>query len=181
MALVLRLTMDLLALLLGWIPSIRLVDWGLAQYLIIGVFTFVGAVMEELGWRGYVLPKLLERRSALVSALIIGIPWGILHISLTLPGQMNAGTSWLATVLFLAALSVILTWFFLQTRGGIAVGIVYHAAQNYFVFLNGGIPLAESLLLLTVVTGAIAVMLMFLYGPGLQRSPTRQPAVLDAG
>lgn len=173
MALVLRLTMNLLALLLGWIPSFRLVDWEPAQYLLIGVFTMIGAVVEELGWRGYILPKLLARHSAPASALIIGILWGILHISLTLPGQMNAGTSWLATVLFLVALSVILTWFFIQTGGGIVVGIVYHAAQNYFVFLNGGIPLAESLWLMTAVTAAIAIILILIYGPSLQREPRR--------
>ena len=71
LALVLRLTMSLLALLFGWILSIHLVEWGPPQYLLIGVFTLVGAAVEELGWRGYVLPRLLTKHSALASALII--------------------------------------------------------------------------------------------------------------
>ena len=29
------------------------------QYVIIAIFTIVGALMEEIGWRGYVLPKIL--------------------------------------------------------------------------------------------------------------------------
>jgi membrane protease YdiL (CAAX protease family) len=179
MALVLRLTMSLLALLLGWIPVIQLAAWGPAQYLLIGVFTFVGAIVEELGWRGYVLPKLLVHRSALASALIIGIPWGILHLSLIFPGQMNAGTSWLATVLFLVALSIILTWFFIQTRNGIVVGLVYHATQNFFVFFNGGMTSAESLLLMTAVTAAIAIILILIYGQNLQRSPLKEAVIAN--
>ena len=181
MALVLRLTMSTLALLLGWIPAIQLVEWGPAQYLLIGVFTFIGALVEELGWRGYVLPKLLARRSALASTLIIGIPWGILHLSLIFPGQMNAGTSWLATVLFLVALSVILTWFFIQTGHGILVGLVYHTAQNFFVFFNGGMTAADSLLLMTIVTSAIAITLILVYGPSLQRNLVKESALVETG
>ena len=181
LALVLRLTMSLLALLLGWIPAIHLVEWEPPQYLLIGLFTLVGAVVEELGWRGYVLPKLLAHRSALVSALIIGLPWGILHLSLIFPGQMNAGTSWLATVLFLIALSVILTWFFVQTHHGILVGLVYHAAQNYFVFFNGGMTSAESLWLMTAVTAAMALILILVYGPSLQRSLVKESALVETG
>jgi len=180
-ALVLRLTMSLLAFLFGWIPSIRFVEWGPLQYLLIGVFTLVGAVVEELGWRGYVLPRLLAHRSALTSALIVGVPWGFLHLSLIFPGQMNAGTSWLATVLFLVALSIILTWFFIQTQHGILVGLVYHAAQNYFVFFNGGISLAESLWLMTAVTAVIAITLILVYGPSLQRNLVKESALMETG
>lgn len=178
-ALVLRLTMSLLALLLGWISSIQFNDWSPAQYLIIGIFTLIGALMEELGWRGYVLPRLLARRSALGSALIIGIPWGVLHLGLILPGQMNAGTSWVGTILFTFGLSMILTWFFIQTQYGIVIGIVYHTAQNFFVFLNGGITSTESLWLMTAVTVVIAIILIIVYGTRLQRSSTNPFAIID--
>ena len=174
MAVGMRLTMSLLALLLGWIPAIRLNDWTPPQYLIIGIFTLFGAFMEELGWRGYVLPKLLANRSALASAIIIGTPWGILHLGLILPGQMNAGTSWVATILFLVSISVILTWLFIQTRYGIAIGLVYHSAQNYFVFFNGGITAAESFWLMTAVTMMIAIALILLFGVSLQSSSTSE-------
>lgn len=43
---------------------------------------------EEIGWRGYALPKLLAQRSALVSSLVIGILWGMVHLALHLPGLM---------------------------------------------------------------------------------------------
>ena len=181
MALILRLTMSLLAFLLGWIPSIQLAKWGAAQYFLIGVFTVIGAIVEELGWRGYALPKLLAHRSALASALIIGIPWGILHLSLIFPGQMNAGTSKLATVLFTVALSIILTWFFIRTGHGIVIGLIYHALQNYFVFFNGGMTAAESLLLMTIVTATIAITLTLVYGPSLQPAPVKESTIVESG
>jgi hypothetical protein len=113
----------------------------------------------------------LARQSALASALIIGVPWGILHLGLTLPGQMNAGTSWVSTMLFV------------QTRSAIVAGIVFHAAQNFFVFLNGGMLAAgiywESWLL-TAVTLVMAVALIVIYGPTLQRGSVKETVVASA-
>jgi membrane protease YdiL (CAAX protease family) len=175
----LRLAMSLLALLFGWIPTIQFNAWSPQQFIMIGVFTLIGAVMEELGWRGYALPKLLSQRSALASALLIGIPWGILHIGLILPGQMNAGTSGLETVLYIVALSVVLTWLFVQTRGNLVVVILYHAGENFFVFLNGGISITQSLRLLNIVTIALAIGLIILYGVNLQRDFIKKRAVVN--
>ena len=92
LALGLRPTMSVLALLLGWIPAIQIRAWSLPQFILLGTFILIGSAAEELGWRGYALPKLLTSRSALFPALLLGIIWGVLHLSLTFPGQMNAGS-----------------------------------------------------------------------------------------
>jgi len=182
MAFSVRFLISLLAFILGWIPAIQLNAWGPRDYLIIGVFSLVGAVMEELGWRGFALTQLLARRSAVASALIIGIPWGLVHIGLVLPGQMNAGTSWLATILFLIGLSVVLTWFFIRTGGSLIIPILYHAAQNFFVFLNGGIAISQSLWLLAIVTLALSLLVIVLAGPNMESRPEeKRPVILDGG
>jgi len=160
LALVLRLTMSMLALLFGWIPAIQVRLWSPAEFVIIGSFILIGGAMEEMGWRGYLLPKLLANRSILFSALFSGVIWGVLHLGLNLPGQMNAGAHWLPTILQLIGLSLILTWLFVRTRGSIVLPILFHAGQNLLVIVNGGIPLTQQLWLMTIVTLPMAAILM---------------------
>ena len=138
------------------------------------------AVTEELGWRGYVLPRLLTSRSALSSALFIGVIWGIVHLGLILPGQMNAGSHWLPSILYIVGLSVILTWLYVQTGGSLVIPILFHFGQSYFVFLNGGITLSQQLWLMTGVMLGIGLVLILFYGRNLQRSPVQKPTLVSA-
>jgi membrane protease YdiL (CAAX protease family) len=179
LAFALRLTMSVLALLLGWIPAIQVRLWSPAEFVIIGSFILIGGAMEELGWRGYLLPRLLATRSVLFSALFSGVIWGVVHLGLNLPGQMNAGAYWLPTILQLVGLSVILTWLFVRTGGSIVMPILFHAGQNLLVILNGEITLPQQLWLLTFVTLPIAAVLMIFFGSDLQPSPAKQPAMAD--
>jgi hypothetical protein len=170
----LRLTMSVLALLLGWIPAIQISPWSFAESIILGVFIMIGAVAEELGWRGFVLPRLLTKRSAISSALLIGMIWGVLHLGLILPGQMNAGAHWLPGILYIVGLSVVLTWMYVQTQGSLVIPILFHFGQSYFVFLNGGISLTQQLWLLTAITTAISLVLILIYGSNLQHNPVKE-------
>lgn len=175
-----RLAMSLLALGLGWIPAIRMRPWPPQLLIIFAVFTIYGAIMEELGWRGYLLPRLLAHRPALVSALIIGVSWGVIHLGLLLPGQMNAGAPWLPTILQLTGLSVTITWLFVQTRGNLVIPILYHAGQSYFAFFDEGLTITQSAWLFTVVTLGLALILILIYGADMQRKSLRGPVVADA-
>src|SRR5512139_3292460 len=50
--------------------------------LFIPIFFLMDLTMngEEIGWRGYVLPRLQANHSALTSSLIIGVVWGFWHL-----------------------------------------------------------------------------------------------------
>jgi membrane protease YdiL (CAAX protease family) len=171
LALVIRLTMSLIALRLGLISTIQLRPGGPAQYVILAVVFFVFAIPEELGWRGYALPKLLERYSPLAAALIIGVLWGSLHLALLLPDMMNEGASPLATLLSVIGTSVLLTWLYVNSDGSIVLTTLFHAAQSFFIIVNGGLTGTQQAWLMAGVYLAAALIVVLATGSRLTRRP----------
>jgi len=83
-----------------------------------------GPIGEEFGWRGYLLPKLLEKHSPLTSSVILGFLWGIWHY----PLYMNDIYGALDTAFIFTAhtilLSIIMTVIYLHTNGNILLAII---------------------------------------------------------
>ena len=83
---------------------------------------------EEMGWRGYVLPRLQAKHSALVSSLILGMIWAFWHFPRYLaPG--NTGSFALLLVKVLAD-AVIFTWVYNNTQGSLLLTTILHTAAN---------------------------------------------------
>ncbi len=92
---------------------------------------------EEIGWRGYVLPRLQAKHSALVSSLILGVIWGMWHIPKNL-GDGEAGAFGLLMVRIIAE-AILYTWLFNNTKGSLLLVTIFHAAGNTAgVFLPSG-------------------------------------------
>jgi membrane protease YdiL (CAAX protease family) len=160
LAVEMRLLMSVVAWLLGLIPTLQVRPASPGQLLLLALILLIAALLEELGWRGYALPKLLTRCSPLAASLVIGVVWGVLHLVLHLPGMMYEGTPPLATLLQLIALSVILTWFYLQSGGTIMLTTLFHAAQSFFVIINEGIALEVQMWLMAVIYLAVAALIV---------------------
>jgi membrane protease YdiL (CAAX protease family) len=173
--LAMHMTVGLLARLLGWIPALQL-NALTVQQLILGVVIRFWAGLEELGWRGFVLPRLLARQSALVSAMVIGISWGLFHLGLGVADGRPLAPTFL--VPFIS--SIVFTWLFVQTKGKLLIVILFHFGLNFFPMFIGGLSMEQSLWLQTVVNLGAAVVLIISFGPNLQRSSTMQTAVLEA-
>jgi len=83
---------------------------------------------EEIGWRGYVLPRLQAKYSALTSTLILGIIWGFWHLPKYLSHWNTVSFAWfMAHVL---ASSVVYTWLYNGTKGSLLLVTLFHAATN---------------------------------------------------
>ena len=90
-------------------------------------------VGEELGWRGYLLPRLLERYSALTASLMVGLLWGLWHLSLFLtPAFPHSERSFPLFMISTTVYSVWFTWLFLRTRGSVLLATLFHASLNLF-------------------------------------------------
>lgn len=103
-------------------------DWRVVMVTFISTVVLVG-LFEELGWRGYLLPHLLNRLDWLRSALVIGVFWALWHLPelLSDPTQQRPPLPFLVGVL---AQSVVLAWLYIRTRGSLPLVILSHATTN---------------------------------------------------
>jgi len=103
-------------------------------YLVIPAFLYVlffSVAGEEIGWRGYALPRLLERWNPLQSSLMLGLIWGIWHLPLFwMAGDFHTEIPVLPFMIQILAASVIYTWMFVNTRGNLLLAHLFHAASN---------------------------------------------------
>ncbi len=138
-ALLLPLTTGLLGTIAVWVVAGNDIEIEFASIpsLFASFVFFMPIVLgEELGWRGYALPRLQRSFSALSSSLIIGVGWAIWH----LPAFWFSGLFDTAPKLLLAfaafvpctlIASVIFTWITNGAGGSVLLATVHHAA---FVF-----------------------------------------------
>lgn len=83
---------------------------------------------EEIGWRGYVLPRLQAKHNALTSTMILGVVWGLWHLPKFLSHFDVTAFVWF--MLHTMAFAVILTWLYNSTKGSLFLVSICHAASN---------------------------------------------------
>lgn len=114
---------------------------------------------EEIGWRGYALPRLQTRFNSLTASVLLGVAWAAFHwVAL----WQNPAFPWLyVTVgsLNLLALSVVMTWMFNRVSGSIPILTLTHAAYDVVSF--GALPIGETSqpLLVFALGAALATLL----------------------
>lgn len=135
---------------------------------------FLFAAGEELGWRGYALPRLFVRWRALYASLILGALHSAWHWPLILPSHGLMGDlpllPWTAAVVTEA---IVFTWLYLGTRGSVLLVVLYHGMVNACMLLfnaidAGWMPWIKSGI--CIVTGAV---LLLASGPDLGQRETR--------
>lgn len=100
--------------------------------LFIGIF-IRPSLVEEIGWRGFALPRLQERFGALGASLILGTFWGLWHFH---PVNFPFYKDWMLWFLLMAVLgSVIYTWVYNHTDGSILIAALFHASTNFSEYI----------------------------------------------
>jgi membrane protease YdiL (CAAX protease family) len=137
---------------------------------------------EELGWRGFALPNLQARRSALAASVVLGVAWGFWHLPLYLIGTDNRPLMLFAPwVMLTIALSVILTWMYNGTGGSLLIVVLFHAGINLPLTLLYE-PLEDQIALPFLIYAAlmalVAAVVVAATGPAtLSRTRTKQVVV----
>lgn len=90
------------------------------------------AFFEEIGWTGFAVPKLRQKRSVLFTGLLVGLLWGAWHYPPFSPSGSDAEilpkAVYLAVLLFsfLPAYRILLTWIYDRTQSMLLV-LLMHA------------------------------------------------------
>ena len=125
-----------------------------------------GGLGEELGWRGFALPRLAEKHGAIRASLVIGLVWTFWH----LPGWLTGASplvNMAAQLLFTMPLSFVFTWFYFKTEQRLLPVVLMHGALNGFnAFFERSLfpPLADEdgfvlfFILVSLIAGVIAAL-----------------------
>ena len=90
---------------------------------------------EEIGWRGYALPRLQAIYGALWASVILGILWSLWHLPLVwVKGAYQESQSpWTYILVFtvtILPISILFTWLYNHTTGSLLLASLFHASIN---------------------------------------------------
>ncbi len=94
----------------------------------------LGPLSEELGWRGFALDRLQTTWSAPVSALVVGLAWGLWHgplFAMVGTAQHELAVPFLGFVVGLMGQSILYTWLHNHTDGSLWTAIFFHWLMTY--------------------------------------------------
>lgn len=103
---------------------------GATLWLFVAPFFLIEIITngEEMGWRGYVLPRLQAKYSAFTSSLILGVVWGFWHLIKFLMHWNTMAFAWF--MVHILAFSVTLTWLYNGSKGSLLMVTIMHASSN---------------------------------------------------
>lgn len=124
-------------------------------------------VWEEIGWRGFALPRLQKRFNDLKIVLIMGLLGSLWHLPVMVnPTSSMSGLPWYGFIIYILSFTVINTWLYEHTHHSLFFVSVFHAMSNTQALALLQLGIYESTYLLVVGISAVcAVAILLAYGP----------------
>jgi membrane protease YdiL (CAAX protease family) len=182
------IAITVVAVLVGG-PTATLAVPVVSALIYVAFMTFPGsAVGEEIGWRGYALPRLQVRHSALTASLILGALHTLWHLPLWFRGDADHSLSvFPAFAIQGLAFTVIYTWLYNSTRGSLLLAVLFHTSTNApltLVLLPLGVEdFTGPFWLMAAMSAVAAIIVVAVFGPShlsrrpRQQEPPRQPSI----
>lgn len=142
----------------------------LAEFPPILASNFLMNMWEEIGWRGYALPSLQRKHSALTSSLVVGAFWALWHwphfaVKNSAMAANYHNFLWFTIATILDSISY--TWLYNSTNGSLLIASLYHASTNtvnLILFAEGEISSVIFPYYLLVIA-VLALILIILFKP----------------
>ena len=102
-------------------------------YIIIAgiIFSTPAQAGEEVGWRGFALPRMADRIGLAGASIILGIIWASWHLPFFFfYGVDKYGQSFPVYLLSVVAISIAMAWLYWRTKGSLLLTMLMHAAIN---------------------------------------------------
>ena len=137
-----------------------------------------GSFGEEVGWRGFALPRLQACYTPLVGSVIVGVIWATWHLwPVITPG--GGSITWLValeTYVRLLATSVIYGWIFNATGGSVLLVMLAHVGHNIAVRVTPAPPLlVAALYLIAAVIVVLSTRATKMKGSAARGSALQRP------
>jgi membrane protease YdiL (CAAX protease family) len=153
-----------------------------ASVLPISLLLAVLVIGEELGWRGFALPRLQSMFHPLVAAVVLGAIWAAWHIpNALIPGLEYYVTAFPAFAAYVVAISILFTWLYNAARESILVAWVFHGAINTALAVFALEDIVDQFTLNALVFGAAAVVVVIATGGSLGQTGRRGPVIQTMG
>jgi membrane protease YdiL (CAAX protease family) len=155
-------------------PATGLALIGLIAVKFLYQLFFFNATGEEVGWRGFALPRLQARTSPLIASLVLTLFWAPWHFFLWQAEGKPVLTwqYWLEEYVILIPATFIIVWLYNRSKGSILVAGIAHAAGNtVFAFL----PNLDGQVL--IVTNFVAALVLVVMDRMWKKLPPDNPAV----
>jgi uncharacterized protein len=119
-----------------------------------------GPLGEEVGWRGFALPRLQARYSPLVASLLLSVVWGLWHIPLHLQGVYqgifpDGLPGILLRIVITIPTTILFTWFYNRTQGNLWLVVLLHTAVNnaagFWLPVTLGVYVAMLIMMVTLI------------------------------
>jgi membrane protease YdiL (CAAX protease family) len=139
------------------------------------LFASLFPFIEELGWRGYVLDRLQEKYSALVSSLILGTVWSLWHLpTFFIRGsyQESLGIGTPEFWLFFAGiipLTFAFTWVYNSMNRSTLAVILFHSMVNFTGELIALSERADTLSIALWFVAAIGITIIWSAKPSIRQ------------
>jgi uncharacterized protein len=130
-----------------------------AGALLLWVFTY--GIGEEIGWRGYALPRLQEKMNALSATLVLGVLWALWHLPIFFYlFEPSIAVGWFFGLMSGA---ILFTWIYNSTDGSLMAVALWHGTFNFITASKAGDGLGAAIMSAMVMVWA--VVLIFIYKP----------------
>jgi membrane protease YdiL (CAAX protease family) len=158
------LSMPVVWLVKGEWPDLRLL--GQANYLpylgiwVLPVWLATYGFGEEIGWRGFVLPRLQRTMSVSRATLILGLMWIIWHVPAFFYLDTYQGIGWFVLPGFVFGVlcgAVIFTWIYNSTGGSVLMVAVWHGVFDLFTASKAGQDIIPFIMSALVILGALVL------------------------